>query len=195
MKKRMFLLALLLTVGVSFGQGGKTVSLMEEIKGKWELNEHGLPFYTKIIDNLNSNKKELLEKTYVGLMFNSSQYYDILEKSEDKILFLSSKEIHFSGYGKSTEYISPLYFSSIEFKDNKCKVELVLKNWVIEGGVGSVKKINPKDYFPLNKEVVFRRNMLGKAFYKQHNKIDYFFDDIENIVTKQGASSTDTATW
>lgn len=193
--KKLLLFAVLLATTLSYSQGSKTVDKINEIKGQWILNENKLPIYSKITNNVNFKKKELLIKIEETLNFNTKEKYDIFKTTENTIHFNLKTYVHSSGYGDATDFIYAYYSGIINVKDNKFKTDLILTRWIVVPGISQSSTYNVKNHYPLNNVNKTRINMFGKSFYKQHKKISKYFEDIESSVLKTTAKNSTINNW
>jgi len=191
--KKVLLLVLLLTVGLSFGQGKKTLKMISEIEGEWKLNENGHPFYEIIVNNGNLTKEQLYNNAYNGLYHGADEDYTVLTSTLDKINFKFTEQVHMSGYGNGTTYVSGVYNGKVEFKKDKFKITLTLIRWITNGGIAD-ENINLTSTYPLKKtkEHEVGVNMYGKSFYKAHKKTPEILKSIKHFILNKDIETVST---
>jgi len=182
--KKALLLAMLLSVGLSFGQTKKTLKQLAEIQNDWTANEYGIPEYIQISNNLNQNKNELFDKCIGHLKRVPDLDFKILEKSKTKdFIKVEIKTLVRTFLGMRAYAI---YNGTISFKDHKMRIKLTLDKWT-----GNGTPVPAKEAYPFYKNGI-DKNFEGRNFYESHKIIKPLINSLaKNIIEFKAKSNNE----
>ena len=174
--KKVLLLTLLLCTGLSSGQTKKTLKQLTEIQHDWTANEHGVPEYIKISDNLNKTKEDLFNNCIGHLKRVPDLDFKILEKSVTKdFIKVEIKTLVRTFLGM---HVYAIYDGEINFKDHKMRIKLTLDKWTGNGTTVPAKEAYP---FYLNGR---NKNFEGRSFYESHKIIKPLINSLTNKIVE-----------
>ncbi|PHS03634.1 MAG: hypothetical protein COA88_15495 [Kordia sp.] len=189
--KKVVLLALLLTVGLGFGQGKKTLKWISDIKKEWIPNKNGVPEYVKTYENLNLSKEILFTNSVNHLNFGTDFSITILEKNNNhdfiKIKLKTLAHVN-------TDYkLYAVYWGKIDFKENKMRIALTLSKWENKF-FGEIERYDVAKRFPISNND-YLKNLHGKGFYKAHKKISAILLTMSTNIIKHYQEPKKTNNW
>lgn len=193
MKNLIFTFLIALSFSVStFSQSKEVSELIQSIEGQWSVDENGYVTYQKIIEVPDISKTILFSKVENYFAHNYKDANSVIQVSNKETGTIIGKgmykDIHV-GTSMITILVSVNHTLQIECKDGKVRATLSLTEYQQERrGGGSRSYFN----YPINERypVVTKdaeKTVMGKAFYKSHEKALSVLTEIENYIKKESS--------
>ena len=190
MKKTVFTFILIVSCIYSFGQSAEVKKGLNEIDGKWSLDDNGNVTYQRIVEVPNMKKDDIYNRVLNYFVYNYGSGKSVIQtqdKENGQIIGKGLYEnLHTFSNGFGWVYLSTWHIVRVDVKDGKARIILTLTEYS-EDFKGSISAHLIKDEFPVNKDGG-RKNITGKAFYKSHLKAIASLDSIEKAI-KEGNTS------
>lgn len=183
----------------SSGQNKDTKKMLSEIEGKWAIDDNGNVTYQRIIEVPDMKKAEIYNRVYNYFVYNYVDGKSVIQTQD-----IENGQIIGKGFYKDLNSFSTLsskfynapisdmvnlstwHIVRIDIKDGKARIILTLTEYSEEYN-GRIITDNVKDEYPVNVNRD-RKNIMGKSFYKSHQKALASIDAIDKAI-KEGNTS------
>lgn len=203
MKSYLFLIMLVLTSLISLPQSKKTIALLKEIEGQWQLDDNKFLSYQTVVDVPGITKDELFlraENFFISYYNNSyKDAKDVIQtkdKEEGLIIGKAYWPDLYWAISLNDHYYGAYHYLRIDAKEGKARITVTVQE-VTDNPVRLSGKyfIPMKDFYPINNNVFsIEKNWQGKAFYQLHSNCKELIAIVTTALNK-GLSKSDTKNW
>lgn len=168
--------------------------MLEEIKGKWELDDNGNVTFVKIIDAPGLSKDEIYNRAFNYFTYNYVSGKSVIQNQDKQAGLLVGKGIYDNvhiGISLITTYVDAWHILRVDSKDGKARAIVTLTEYEkkITGGSTppSYSTMKIANEYPIN-EKGGQKTVMSKAFYKSYKKAMTTLDGVEKAI-KEGSTS------
>jgi len=174
----------------SYGQNSEVSNMLKEIEGQWSLDDNNNVTYQRIVEVPDINKDELFSRAQNYFIYNYGSGKSVIQTQDKEKGQIIGKGIydrlHTFSNGTGWVYLGTWHIIRVDVKDGRARIIITLTEYQ-EDFKGILTNSNVSKEFPINDEGG-RKNIMGKAFYKSHNKAIESLDLIEKAI-KEGTTS------
>ncbi len=203
--KKTILLTLTITILFtifSFGQSAKTISMLKQIEGQYNIDDNGNITYTQVIQADSLSKDEIYNRALNYFVYNYNDGKSVIQTQDRKLGRIICKGLYKDAHvsiSLATDYISCWHIVRIDVKNGKARIILTLTEYEEKIFYGkeppAYKTSEVKNNYPINPKGKYKTSM-GKAFYKTHKKAIETLDKIENAIKNGNTSkSIEDSNW
>lgn len=174
----------------SYGQNSEVSNMLKEIEGQWSLDDNNNVTYQRIVEVPDVNKDELFSRAQNYFIYNYGSGKSVIQTQDKEKGQIIGKGIydrlHTFSNGTGWVCLGTWHIIRVDVKDGRARIIITLTEYQ-EDFKGILTNSNVSKEFPINDEGG-RKNIMGKAFYKSHNKAIESLDLIEKAI-KEGTTS------
>ncbi len=190
MKGALTLIFMLASCIYLYGQNSEVSNMLKEIEGQWSLDDNNNVTYQRIVEVPEINKDELFNRAQNYFIYNYGSGKSVIQTQDKEKGQIIGKGIydrlHTFSNGTGWVYLGTWHIIRVDVKDGRARIIITLTEYQ-EDFKGILTNSNVSKEFPINDEGG-RKNIMGKAFYKSHNKAIESLDLIEKAI-KEGTTS------
>ena len=179
---------------IAYAQSAK--EMLEEIKGKWELDDNGNVTFVKIIEAPDLSKDEIYNRAFNYFTYNYVSGKAVIQNQDKDAGLLVGKGVYDDvhvGVSLVTTYVDAWHILRVDAKDGKARAIVTLTEYEKRmTGTGSYSapshstmKISQE--YPIN-EKGGQKTVMSKAFYKSYQKAMKTLAGVEKAI-KEGSTS------
>jgi hypothetical protein len=192
MKKLLFILGLMSSVLVAFGQSKEVKTMLSGIEGQWKLDEIGNITYQRIVEVADMKKEEIYSRALSYFVNNYASGKSVIQTQDKDGGLIVVKGIYSSAYSGPVLFsmfsCSTWHIIRVDVKDGKARITLSLTEYDQKIGGGnsptSYSTININSVYPIIDKGAFK-NSYGKTFYASHKRALATLEVIEKSI-KEG---------
>lgn len=194
MKRALAVIILVISCICSYGQSAEVKRMLKEIEGQWSLDDNGNVTYQRIVEVPEMKKDDIYNRVLNYFVYNYGSGKSVIQSQDKEAGLIIGKglyeEVHV-GISLVTTYIDAWHILRVDAKDGRARIILTLTEYD-EKVVGNdppptYSTVKIAQEFPINEEGIFR-TVMGKAFYKSHQKAIATLDAVEKAI-KEGSTS------
>ena len=194
MKKTLSVIILVITCIFTYGQSSEVKKMLQEIEGQWSLDDNGNVTYQRIVEVPEMKKDDIYNRVLNYFVYNYGSGKSVIQTQDKENGLIVGKglynDVHV-GISLVTTYIDAWHIVRVDIKEGKTRIILTLTEYdkKVTGGDTppnySTMKIEQE--YPINEKGMFK-TVMGKAFFKSHQKAIASLDAIEKAI-KEGSTS------
>lgn len=176
MKIILFITVMLMIGSIGISQSTKTKTMLNEIEGKWEVDDHDNITYIVVVelDSLSIDEIYLRAKNY--FIYNYGSGKSVIQTEDKKLGRIVGKGVFKSVYATG-DIVFMYNFDTwhifrIDIKEGRARLMLTLTSYdelVYDSQSTNDYNIKISETFPVNPKGK-KKNMFGKAFYYSHKQ-------------------------
>jgi len=184
--KKVVVLAMLLTVGMSFGQNETVLKQFKNIESDYKITEDNKILYERVIETKHSAKQNYDQLLEVLTEYSQKNVFkNILPNSDLTKITLDGQTGYFSDHGYFV--VKTMFNVIINIKDNKVKFSIYPNNYVVNDRLSSKKITEEYPFAEKNIELkkVKRKNNKLSRFTHTNNEINELVWRIDDKLSEQ----------
>lgn len=194
MKRTITVLILVITCSFSYGQSSEVKRMLQEIEGQWSLDDNGNLSYQRIIEVPEMEKDDIYSRALNYFVYNYGSGKAVIQTQDKENGLIVGKglynDVHI-GISIVTTYIDAWHIVRVDIRNGRARIILTLTEYdkKVTGGntPPSYSTMKIEQEYPINEKGMFK-TVMGKAFYKSHQKAIATMDAIERAI-KEGNTS------
>lgn len=194
MKKAILVLILAFSCSFLHGQSSEVKRMLQEIEGQWSIDDNGNLSYQRIIEVPEMEKDDIYNRVLNYFVYNYGSGKSVIQTQDKENGFIVGKglynDVHI-GISIVTTYIDAWHIVRVDVKNGRARIILTLTEYdkKVTGGntPPSYSTMKIEQEYPINEKGMFK-TVMGKAFYKSHQRAIATMDAIEKAI-KEGNTS------
>lgn len=198
-KNTLFLLMLLIT---SFVYSQTAKEMLEEIKGKWELDDNGNVTFVKIVEVPDLKNDEIYNRALNYFTYNYVSGKSVIQVQDKENGLIVGKgvynDVHI-GISLIATYVDAWHILRVDVKDGRVRVIITLTEYekkIVGGNTPpSYSTMKIADEYPINEKGI-QKTVMTKAFYKTYQKAMKTLEGVEKAILEGNTSkSIENSNW
>ena len=194
MKKTLSVIILVITSVFTYGQSSEVRRMLQEIEGQWLLDDNGNVTYQRIVEVPEMEKNDIYNRVLKYFVYNYGSGKSVIQMQDQENGLIIGKglfdDVHI-GISIITTYIDLWHIVRVDIRDGRARIILSLTEYdiIITGGNSPPVYLTTKieQEFPINEKGT-SKTVMGRAFYKSHQKAIATLDAIEKAIIEGSTS-------
>ncbi len=194
MKITLSVIILVISCIFTNGQSSEVKKMLNKIEGQWSLDDNGNVTYQRIVEVPEMKKDDIYNRVLNYFVYNYGSGKSVIQTQDKENGLIVGKglykDVHV-GISLVTTYIDAWHIVRVDIREGRARIILTLTEYdkKVTGGSTppSYSTLKIEQEYPIN-EKGFLKTVMGKAFYKSHQKAIASLDAIEKAI-KEGSTS------
>ncbi len=132
MRKITTLTVFILIATLSFGQNGKTKSMLKEIEGQWSLDDNGNVTYIRVVEALDLSKDEIYNRVQNYFVYNYGSGKSVIQTQDKDLGRVVGKGLYGDVHTSASLVVTSIdcwHIARVDIKEEKARIILTLTEY------------------------------------------------------------------